>query len=197
VNDAATITQLLIAHREGDRDAFDRLVPLVYADLSRIARGQLARHRRHATLDTCAVVHEAYLKLVAQAGVQWEGRRHFFAVASRAMRQVIVDRARRRSAAKRGGGLPPLPLDAVEIPVDDSAATLLALNRALEGLEKLDERLVRVVECRFFAGLTEEETAEALEVSVRTVQRDWRKARAWLLRELSHERGVESSREIT
>jgi len=192
INEDATITELLIAHQGGDRQAFDRLVTRVYADLSRIAHGQLARHRRHPTLDTSTLVHEAYLKLVDQARIEWDGRAHFFAIASRAMRQIMVDRARRRSAAKRGGGLQPLPLEAAEIAVDEQAATLIALDNALDGLGRLNERLVQVVECRFFAGLSEEETAAALGVSARTIQRDWLKAKAWLLRELSHSPKMET-----
>jgi RNA polymerase sigma factor (TIGR02999 family) len=179
------ITRLLVAHRDGDQEAFEQLVPLVYDDLRRIARRQLARHRAHGTLNTTALVHEAYLKLVDQSRVQVNDRAHFFAIAARAMRQIIIDFARKRSAAKRGGGKVPVSLDKVQIAVDDQAEMLLTIDDALERLTGLNERLTRVFECRFFAGLTEQETAEALELSLRTVQRDWMKGKAWLRRELS------------
>lgn len=179
------ITRLLVAHRDGDREAFEQLVPLVYDDLRRIARRQLARHRAHGTLNTTALVHEAYLKLVDQSRVQVNDRGHFFAIAARAMRQIIIDYARKRSAAKRGGGKVPVSLDKVQIAVDDQAEMLLTIDDALQRMTGLNERLTRVFECRFFAGLTEQETAEALELSLRTVQRDWMKGKAWLRRELA------------
>jgi RNA polymerase sigma factor (TIGR02999 family) len=184
-----TITDLLAAHRDGDAEALSRLVPIVYEDLRKIARRQLRGARPGQTLDTTALVHEAYLRLVDQTRTPWNDRAHFFAVAARAMRHILVDYARNRSAAKRGGGIPPLPLDegreGAASAVD--AETLLAIDRALETLSKLDPRLPQVVECRFFAGLTEDETAEALGVSLRTVQRDWMRARAWLREELGAE----------
>jgi RNA polymerase sigma factor (TIGR02999 family) len=179
------ITRLLVARRQGDREAFEQLVPLVYEDLRQIARRQLARHRAHGTLNTTALVHEAYLKLVDQSRVEVNDRGHFFAIAARAMRQIIIDYARRRSAVKRGGGKVPVSLDKVQIAVDDQAEVLLTIDDALERLTSLNERLTRVFECRFFAGLTEQETAEALDLSLRTVQRDWMKGKAWLRRELS------------
>lgn len=179
------VTQLLIAYRDGDREAFDRLVPMVYDDLRRIARRQLRRGGRPGhTLDTTGLVHEAYLKLVDPAKVDWQDRGHFLAVSARAMRQVIIGYARKRSAEKRGGGERPVTLDEAQIAIDDQAERLLALDRALERLGERDERLARVVECRFFAGLSEEETAQALGVSLRTAQRDWMRARAWLKEEL-------------
>ena len=178
------VTQLLIAYRGGDREAFDRLVPMVYDDLRRIARRQLRRGGPGHTLDTTGLVHEAYLKLVDPAKVDWQDRGHFLAVSARAMRQVIIGYARKRSAAKRGGGERPVTPDEAQIAVDDQAERLLALDRALERLGSRDERLARVVECRFFAGLSEEETAQALAVSLRTAQRDWMRARAWLKEEL-------------
>ncbi len=177
-----TITALLESHRRGDPDAFDRLIPLVYGDLRRIARRQL-RHAG-ATLDTTGLVHEAYLKLVDRTGADWTGRAHFFAVAARAMRQVLIDYARERQALKRGGGLTPCTLDETSLAVDEQAGALIAIHEAMEGLKALDERLVRVVECRFFAGLSEEETAQALGMAIRTVQRDWMRARAWLRQEI-------------
>lgn len=178
------VTELLIAYREGEKEAFEALVPLVYPELRRIAHRQLAGHRRGALLDTTALVHEAYLKLVDQAGGTPKSRAHFFALSARVMRQVIVDFARRRTAGKRGGGDVPLTLDRVQVPVDEQAEQVLALNAALDRLAALNERLTRVFECRFFVGLSEQETAEALDISLRTVQRDWLKSKAWLRTEL-------------
>lgn len=177
------VTQLLIAYRDGDRDAFDRLMPIIYDDLRRIARRQLRRGAPQ-TLNTTGLVHEAYLKLVDPSRVDWQDRGHFLAVSARAMRQVIIGYARKRSAVKRGGGERPVTLDEAQIAVDEQADRLLALDRALERLGGKDPRLARVVECRFFAGLSEEETAQALGVSLRTAQRDWMRARAWLKEEL-------------
>lgn len=178
------VTDLLVAYREGDREAFEQLVPLVYHDLRRIAHRQLARRRPGATLDTTALVHETYLKLVDQARVSVSDRAHFFALAARAMRQVIVDYARQRSAAKRGGGKVAVTLDRIQVPVAEQADLMLAIDQALSRLTDLNERLTRVFECRFFVGLSEEETAEALDLSLRTVQRDWMKSKAWLRTEL-------------
>ena len=180
------ITQLLLAHREGDRDAFDRLLPLVYDDLRRLARSRLAGHRR-GHLDTTALVHEAYLDLVDQTRVPWSNRAQFFAITARAMRQIVVDHARRRQASKRGGGKAHVPLEETEIAVDDASEELILLEDGLRKLEAIDEPMARVVECRFFGGMTEQETAEALERSLRTIQRDWKKARAWLKREMAGE----------
>jgi len=181
------ITHLLIAHRDGDRQAFEQLVPLVYEDLRRIARRQLARHRVKGTLNTTALVHEAYLKLVDQTRVEINDRNHFFAIAARAMRQIIIDFARKRTAQKRGGGRQPISLDKVQIAVVEQAELLVAIDSALEKLSSLNKRLTRVFECRYFAGLSEKETAEALAMSLRTVQRDWMKGKAWLRRELAAE----------
>jgi RNA polymerase sigma factor (TIGR02999 family) len=183
---ASEITQLLQRHHQGDRAAFDRMVPLVYERLRIIARGQLARagRRRDRTLDTTGLVQEAYLQLVGEHGVDWQDRAHFFAVCARAMRRILVDDARRRQAAKRGGGIAALTLQPDLVAVDSQAELVLAVDRALQDLAAFNERLARVVECRYFAGLTEEETALALDSSVRTVQRDWMRARAWLLKAL-------------
>jgi RNA polymerase sigma factor (TIGR02999 family) len=178
------ITNLLVAHRDGDREAFEQLVPLVYEDLRRIARRQLARHRVRGTLSTTALVHEAYLKMVDQTRVEVNDRNHFFAIAARAMRQIIIDYARKRTAQKRGGGLTPISLDKVQVAVADQAEMLLAIDTALQKLNSLNERLTRVFECRYFGGLSEQETADALSMSLRTVQRDWMKGKAWLRREL-------------
>lgn len=182
--DAGEITRLLIAHRDGDAGAFDALVPLVYADLRRIARQQLARLRPGATLDTTALIHETYLRLVDQTLAELVDRNHFFAIAARSMRLILVDEARRRSARKRGGGAVAISLDRVDLGIDEQVETLLAIDEALTRLGALDERLIRVFECRFFGGLTEEETARSLELSLRTVQRAWMKGKAWLRCEL-------------
>jgi RNA polymerase sigma-70 factor, ECF subfamily len=184
-SDAGEITRLLHAHCQGDRDAFDRLVPLVYDRLRTIARGQLAQGGRGATLDTTALVHEAYLQLADETGVDWQGRSHFYAICARAMRRIVVDFARRRYAKKRGGNKPDLTLEPDQIAAQDQLDLVLAVDRAVETLATFNERLARVVECRYFAEMSEEETAAALGVSLRTVQRDWVRARAWLRKELS------------
>ena len=169
--------------RTGAPGSLDRLFPLVYRELRAIAHRQLgARPQGDATLSTTALVHDAYLKLVDQSRAEWKDRAHFLAVASLAMRHILVDRAKARSAAKRGGGQRRITLDEESISVDDQADALLQLNDALEQLARLEPRLTRVVECRFFGGLTEEEIAEVLSVTVRTVQRDWAKARMLLRR---------------
>ena len=178
------VTRLLDDVREGDRGAFDRLFPLVYGELRKVAARRLAGARRDHTLAPTAVVHEAYLKMVDQEGVPWQSRAHFFAIAARAMRQILIDHARRRQAIKRGGDLHPTTLGekplGLEIPIEE----MLALDEALDRLEELDPRLRRVVEMRFFGGLQEKEVAEVLGVTTRTIQRDWTKARAWLYKEL-------------
>jgi RNA polymerase sigma factor (TIGR02999 family) len=169
--------------RTGGHESLDRLFPLVYKELRAIAHRQLsARGGGHGTLSTTALVHDAYLKLVDQSRAEWKDRAHFLAVASLAMRHVLVDRAKARNAAKRGGGQRRITLDEESIAVDDQAVALLQLNDALEQLARLEPRLARVVECRFFGGLSEEEIAEALGVTTRTVQRDWSKARMLLRR---------------
>lgn len=183
---SSEITRLLQRHHQGERAAFDQMVPLVYARLRVIARGQLARAgRRGHTLDTTALVQEAYLQLVDEHGVDWQDRSHFFAVCARAMRRILVDYARRRQAAKRGGGVVDLTLQPDLVAVDSQAETILAVDTALQELATFNERLAQVVECRYFAGMTEEETAQALGSSLRTVQRDWMRARAWLLKSLA------------
>ena len=183
-DNAQHITRLLRAHHEGDREAFDQLVPLVYERLRRIARGQLARGRRGQTLDTTSLVHEAYFRMVEETGVEWQDRSHFYAICARAMRRILVDHARKRNAQKRGSGQPHLTLEPERLGVEQPADQVLAVDAALEGLASFNERLARLVECRYFAGLTEEETAGALGISRRSVQRDWVRARAWLLKEL-------------
>jgi RNA polymerase sigma factor (TIGR02999 family) len=195
--DRLDVTQLLRAHAAGDPDALAQLLPRVYDQLRRIARARLRRERADHTMSTSEVVHEAFLALVPLERVEWQSRSHFFAVASRAMRNVLVDYAERRGAVKRGGGVRPLSFDelldgeaaAAERPIED----LLALNDALARLEGLDPRKARVVECRFFGGLSLEETAEALASSPATVSRDWTFARAWLHRELAATGGPEGA----
>ncbi|HWM89327.1 MAG TPA: ECF-type sigma factor [Thermoanaerobaculia bacterium] len=184
------VTRLLAAVRQGDRGAMERLVPLVYGELQAVARRQLRRHRPGQTLDATGLVHEAWLKLVDQKGAVWQDRAHFLSVAGVAMRHILVDAARRRSARKRGGEDLRITFDELrpgrqEPDADAVAVEILDLDRALTSLAALDERLSRLVELRFFAGLTEEETAEALGTSERTVRRDWRKARAFLFQALS------------
>jgi len=179
------ITSLVLDWSAGDQDAFDRLVPLIYDDLRRIAHNHLGRNRRGDTLNTTAVVHELYLDLVDQTRVGWRDRVHFFAVASKVMRHIVIDAVRRKSAQKRGGDRVRVPLLPDKIPVDGGTPDLLALDQALDRLAEHDPRLGQVVECRFFGGMTAKETAEALGVGVRTVERDWTRARTYLYRALS------------
>ena len=175
------VTQLLRAYDGGDRSAFDRLVPIVYEELRRLARRQLYRGPRGGqTLNTTGLVHEAYLKLAGSSGLQLRDRGHLMAVTACAMRQVMVSRARARLADKRGGGIVPVELEEGQVGREPAAEWLIDLDRALAGLRDHDERLAQVFECRYFAGLSEEETAEALGTSLRTVQRGWMKSRAWL-----------------
>ena len=178
------ITDLLLAERDGDGASFERLLPLVYPELRRIAHRQLAGHQRGALLDTTALVHEVYVKLVDQTRVRAVDRAHFFALAARTMRQVVVDFARRRGSQKRWGGQERVSLRRARVPIENQPELVLAIDRALERLGELNPRLARVFECRYFLDLSESETAEALARPVRTVQRDWRKAKAWLRTEL-------------
>ncbi len=182
------ITRLLEAWQAGDAGAGEQLFPLVYDHLKILARRQLARGSSD-TLQTTAVVHEAYVKLVGGARGEFADRGHFYAVASRAMRQILVDYARRRAARKRGGELVRIDLDEERIPIEDRAAEILVVDEALTRLEQLDPRLVRIVEMRFFTGLSVEETAGAIDASPSTVKREWKKARAFLYRELASDAG--------
>lgn len=182
--ESGQVTELLRAYESGDKAAFDRLVPLVYDELRRMARRHLRRGPRGPTLDTNALVHEAYLKLAASPGLRLNDRGHLMAVTARAMRQVIISRARARLADKRGAGEAVLPLEEEKAGTAPAPEWLLDLDRALDRLRERDEQLARVFECRYFAGLGEEETAEALGVSLRTAQRGWMRARAWLRSEL-------------
>lgn len=182
--EAGEVTRLLEAWRGGDASAFDRLLPIVYDDLRRIARAHARRLKPGHTLDTTGLVHEAYLRLVGHGGAGWESRQHFLSVCARAMRQIAVDAARRRAAAKRGGPAGAVTFDEEITPAPDRPERLLALDEALARLAAHSDRMVKIVECRYFAGLTEEETAEATGVALRTVQREWLRARAWLREEL-------------
>ena len=179
------ITERLLALRGGDTEALNQLIPLVYERLRAMAHARLSGQGPGASLDTTALVHEAYLKLVNQSQVEWRDRTHFFAVAATAMRQIVVDRARRRGARKRGGAVRAALLDDSGPGVDARAEEILALDQALAQLGALSERLVKMVELRFFAGLSIEETAEVLGLDARTVNRDWRVARSLLFRALS------------
>ena len=180
-----SVTQLLEAHRAGEPEAFARLVDLVYQDLRRIARGQRRRVGAGDTLNTTALVHEAYARLVEHDGVPLADRGPLLAVAAVAMRQLLVDYARYRTRDKRGGGALHEPVDALAESIGRDARHILDLDMALGRLAEREPRQARVVECRYFAGLSEQETAEALDLSVRTVQREWLKARAWLRGELT------------
>lgn len=183
--DAEEITTLLAAAGAGDRGASDRLFEAVYAELRRIARRQRAAAAPSATLSTTALVHEAYLKLSGEARWSVEDRRHFFALAARAMRHVLVDHVRRRGRLKRGGGALALELEAEEIAAPDRGEELVALDDALGRLESVEPELAQLVEWRFFAGLSVEEIAELVGVSDRTVKRRWRSARAFLYQDLA------------
>jgi len=177
---SADVTLLLKQVAAGDRDAVAKLIPLVYRELHQIAEHRFSLERPDHTLQPTALVHEVYLRLVAQRDVNWQNRAHFFAVASRLMRQILVDYARGRLRAKRGGKQLKLPLDKVIVISPGHCDELLALDESLERLGKLDERQSRIVELRFFGGLSVEETAAVLGVSPRTVKREWSMAKAWL-----------------
>lgn len=182
-----TITQLLHELRDGRSDAFDDLIPLVYNHLRRIARRRLRREHDDHTLQTTELVHEAYERLARHHEIDWNDRSHFFAVAARAMRQVLVAHARRKNAQKRGGDVPHVAIDDASPSSPPPPVSVLVLDKALERLETLDARQAKVVEGRFFAGMTIQQTAQMLDVSTSTVKRDWRTARAWLARELREE----------
>lgn len=180
----ADLTELLHGWNAGDLNAARRLVPLIYDELRRLARAQLAMERRDHTLQPTALVHEAYVRLAGQDRVQWKNRAQFLGVAARLMRRILVDYARAHLAAKRGGGAERLSLDELEIPIQERAAEVLALDAALEQLARVDERKSRVVELRFFGGLSVEETADAMELNAATVRRDWTFAKTWLHRSI-------------
>ena len=177
-------TQLLIDWSGGDAAALEKLTPLIHDELRRLAHRLLRRERGGHTLQATALVNEAYLRLVDQRTVRWANRAHFFAIAARLMRRILIDYARRRQYAKRGGGAPQVPLDEAAVLSDERAADLVALDDALRGLAALDPQQGRVVELRFFGGLTVEETAEVLKLSPDKVKREWSTAKAWLSRHI-------------
>jgi RNA polymerase sigma factor (TIGR02999 family) len=179
------VTALLIEWRDGSRQAFEKLVPVVHEELRRIARRHMAGERPNHTLQATALVNEVYLRLVDIRRVQWQDRAHFFAMAARLMRRVLVDSARARKNQKRGGALHRVTLDLNLIAANEDPHDLIAIDQALEALAAQYERKSQVVELRFFGGLSVEETAEVLEVSEETIMRDWKFAKNWLLRELS------------
>jgi RNA polymerase sigma factor (TIGR02999 family) len=182
---STAITDVLLQARGGDPAVVDRLFAAVYDELRRVAHHALLRERPGHTLGTTGLVHETYFKLVDQSRVEWHDRAHFFGVAARAMRQILVDYARRRGALKRGGRVEVLALEEGLVAAEERAEAFLAVDDALTRLAAHDAGMAQVVECRFFAGLTEEETAEATGTSLRTVQRQWRRAKAWLYQELA------------
>ncbi len=182
------VTALLHAWSGGDEAALHELVPLVESELRRLAGGYMARERTGHTLQTTALVNEAYLRLVGAHDIRWHDRTHFFAIAARLMRRVLVDHARTRGFQKRGGGAQAAPLDETMLVSSAPDVDVLDLDRALQALATVDERRARVVEMRYFGGMTVEETADALSVSADTVKRDWRLAKLWLLQELSSAR---------
>ena len=182
---AHQVTELLVRWREGDRRALDELMPLVYEELRRLAAHYMRGERPGHTLQTSALVNEAYLRLVGHEEIEWQGRAHFFAIAAQAMRRILVDHARRRGGQKRGGGAHKVALDEALIISADRAAEVVALDDALARLAEVDPRKSRAVELRFFGGLSVEETAEVLNVSPGTVMREWTFTKAWLKREIT------------
>lgn len=184
---SSAATDLLLRACAGDASALANVFPLVYDELRRLAHRQLRHEPDGHTLSTTALVHEAYIRLIDQTRVQWNGRAHFMAIAATAMRRILIDRARSHRSVKRGGALRRVPLDNVQLATEERADLLIALDDALGRLKELDERQANVVECRFFGGMTEEETAEALGIGLRTAKRDWAKARSWLYQEIYRE----------
>ncbi|MDQ2899917.1 MAG: sigma-70 family RNA polymerase sigma factor [Acidobacteriota bacterium] len=184
------VTRLLVQLRAGDPGVADQLVPLIYAELRRIAGSQMARERSGHTLQATAVVHEAYMRLAGEQDIEWQNRAHFFAIAAKTMRRVLLDYARQRRAGKRGGeGARKVDLDAELLVGDDRIEDVLALDEVLARLTEMDAEQGRIVELRFFAGLNVEETAEVMGISPRTVKREWRLAKAWLQLELAAKSG--------
>jgi RNA polymerase sigma-70 factor, ECF subfamily len=181
------VTQLLIDWGNGDKAALDRLMPLVYDELRRLARHYMKRERAGLTLQTTVLVNEAYLRLVDQRNVHWQNRTHFFAISAQLMRRILIDHARKRHNARRGGDVRKVSLDQVAVVSQDNDAELIALDDALRSLEAMDQRKSKIVELRFFAGLNIEDTAEVIGISPATVQREWSVAKAWLYREIGGE----------
>jgi RNA polymerase sigma factor (TIGR02999 family) len=176
------VTQLLINWRNGDKAAFDQLMPLVYEELRRLARRFMRKERRDHTLQTSALINEAYLRLVDHTAANWQNRAHFFAVAAQVMRHILIDHARNYKYEKRGGGAQKVPLDEAAVFSEERVAELVALDDALTSLSALDPRKSQIIELRFFGGLSIEETAEVMGLSPTTVQREWRSAKSWLQR---------------
>lgn len=179
------ITQLLLSWSKGDKAALDQLVPLVYPELRKLARRYMGRENPGHTLQTSALINEAYLKLIDRQHVEWQDRAHFFAVSAQVMRHILIDHARSHRYGKRGAGAQHLALDEAAVVCEERAAELVALDDALTSLAKIDERKSKIVELRFFGGLSVDETAEVMKVSAVTIMRDWRAAKAWLYREIS------------
>ncbi len=179
------ITRLLAEWSNGSQEALDKLYPMVYEELRRIARRYMRRERPDHTLQTTALINEAYLRMIDQKNVHWENRAHFFSISARIMRRILIDHARKHQYAKRGGGAKKVSLDETAIVAKERAAELLMLDEALMTLEERDPRRSQVVELRFFGGLSNEEIASVLKISPNTVTRDWNMARAWLYKELS------------
>jgi RNA polymerase sigma factor (TIGR02999 family) len=186
--DAENITDLLVSYGRGDKESLDKLMPVVYDELRRQAARYLRREQAGHTLQTTALIHEAYVRLVDQRNVQWQNRAHFFGIAAQMMRRILVDHARTKKRAKRGGSDIRVSLDDATVAVKGQDLDVVAVDEALTRLEKIDEQQSRVVELRFFSGLTVEETAEVMGISPATVKREWSMARAWLHRELSGDR---------
>ena len=182
------VTRLLVNWSNGDRQALEALLPLVYDELRLLAGRYLRRERAGHTLQSTALVHEAYLRLIDQRNVQWQNRAHFFAVAAQMIRRILVDHARKTQTEKRGGQAPRLSLDEAMAVAQDRDVDLVALDDALNGLAEIDEQQARIVELRFFGGLSIEETAEVLKISPATVKRDWVMAKSWLYREMTGNR---------
>ena len=184
---SGSVTELLAKAGSGDTSALANVFPLIYEELHRLAQQQLRREPDGHTLSPTALVHEAYMRLIDYSRMEWTGRAHFMAVASTAMRRILVDHARSHRSIKRGGALRRVPIESVDLATDDRAELLIAVDDALSKLKEIDPRQARVVECRFFGGMTEEETAEALGIGLRTAKRDWAKAKMWLHREIAAE----------
>lgn len=182
---SAEITRILQDWNEGDEDAKERLIPFVYDELKRQARILMSQERSDHTLQPTALVHEAFLRLSEQTGLDWQNRSHFYGIASRLMRQILVDHARLYAAEKRGNHPIHFSVDDVQIPVEARAGSILVLDEVLERLEKFDETQARIVEMRFFGGMNNQEIADSLNISERTVGREWQAARLWLYRELN------------
>lgn len=182
---SSEITQILHDWNQGNTDAKERLLPFVYDELKRQARILMSRERRNHTLQPTALVHEAFLRLSKQSGVEWQNRSHFYAISSRLMRQILVDHARVHSADKRGSNAIHFSVDDVNIPVEQRADSILIVDEALNRLAEIDAQQAQIVEMRFFGGMTNPEIAEALDISERTVGREWQSAKLWLYRELN------------